>query len=109
MSQEKTVTVLRRMHDDGDFRHQIWPSDLPANAPAPKWMHESEFPESVAAGVVGARLTDAFCPLPCGDEEAVLSREEWDRFLGPASEDEASIDHHDEVSRYRDDDRWGSW
>lgn len=60
MSQEKTVTVLRRMHEDGDWRYQIWPSDLPVNAPVPKWQRQDEIPESGVAGVVGARLTDAF-------------------------------------------------
>lgn len=108
MCQEKTVTVLRRMYEDGE-RYQIWPSDLPANAPVPRWQHKNEIPDSVVAGVMGAILTNAFVPLPCGDEEAVLSREEWDRFLGPVFDDEASHEHQDDVLPYRDDERWGSW
>ncbi|MFJ1470069.1 hypothetical protein [Massilia orientalis] len=109
MSQEKTVTVRRRMNKNDDWDYQIWPSDLPGNAPAPAWLSESDSPGTVAPGIMAARLDNAFEPLPCGEEEAVMLQDEWDSYLGPMLEDDTSTDLQVDLPQYRDDERWGSW
>lgn len=90
MTQERQVTIRRQMSDDGEWRYQVWPSDLPNNAPTPSWQKPSDFPDSVAPGIMSARLDNAFEPLPSGEEEAVMPQEEWDSYLGPIPEDDAS-------------------
>ncbi|MBY0242145.1 MAG: hypothetical protein K2X55_22820 [Burkholderiaceae bacterium] len=82
--------LRRRKNRFGDWIFQVWPSDLPANAPEPSWQLGDGLADCLQAPVMAAVLGGAFHPLPHDDavEEAQISKEEWDRFSFFNPEDE---------------------
>lgn len=90
MSQEKkpkTYTIRRRVGKNGGKEYQIWPSDLSATAPEPSWHEEGDVPGALARSIMATRLDEAFERLPDGQEEVVMSEEEWDSYDVPVPED----------------------
>jgi hypothetical protein len=97
------ITLRRRSIKGRDWTYQVWPSDLPANAPEPPWQAQHDLPDMLKGPIFTAWLLDEFCPSPEGDgiEEAQISEEEWRRFSSPSPEDDAE--------QQRANENWGTW
>lgn len=97
------ITIRRRKDKAGGSIYQVWPCNLPANAPTPAWQPEADLPDCLAAPIAVAVLAGAFEPLPYDDseEEAQVSQEEWERTSSPGAEED--------VTSSRDHPDWGTW
>jgi len=97
------ISIRRRRIKAGGWAYQVWPCNLPANAPTPAWQPKAELADCLKGPITCAILAGLFKPLPYDDseEEAQISQEEWDLISGPGAEEDAtsSRDHPD----------WGKW
>lgn len=83
--------------------YQIWPSDLPQEAPEPHWQPAADLPDILCAPIFAARLGDLFRPASDDNdvEEAQVSDEEWRLYRISHLEKDTLVQRADEY--------WGTW